>query len=48
MYEDSKTAVKCLDEVMDGFKVGVRLYQVSALSPFLFVTVMDRMTDEVS
>lgn len=31
----------------DGFKVEVGLHQGSALSPFLFAMVMDRMTDEV-
>ncbi|KAI5628101.1 hypothetical protein C0J50_8339 [Silurus asotus] len=35
MYEDSVTAVKC------------GLHQRSALSPFLFAVVMDRLTDEV-
>ncbi|KAI5608782.1 hypothetical protein C0J50_6351 [Silurus asotus] len=31
----------------DWFKVKVRLHQGSALSPFLFAVVMDRLTDEV-
>ena len=33
--------------VMDGFRVGVSLHQGSALSPFMFALVMDRLTDEV-
>ena len=33
--------------VIDGIKVEVGLHQGSTLSPFLFVIVMDRLTDEV-
>ena len=47
MYEDSVTAVRCAAGVTEGFKVGVGLHQGSALSPFLFAIVMDRLTDEV-
>ena len=47
MYEDSVTAVKCAVGMTDWFKVKVGLHQGSALSPFLFAVVMDRLTDEV-
>ena len=47
MYEDSVTAVKCAVGMMDRFKVEVGLHQGSTLSPFLFVMVMDRLTDEI-
>ncbi|KAI5615444.1 hypothetical protein C0J50_0125 [Silurus asotus] len=47
MYEDSVTAVKCAVGTTDWFKVKVGLYQGSALSPFLFAVVMDRLTDGV-
>ncbi|KAI5619406.1 hypothetical protein C0J50_21026 [Silurus asotus] len=47
MYEDSVTAVKCAVEMTDWFKVKVGLHQRSALSPFLFAVVMDRLMDEV-
>ncbi|KAI5094885.1 beta-ureidopropionase [Silurus meridionalis] len=47
MYKDSVTAVKCAVETTDWFKVKVGLHQGSALSPFLFAVVMDRLTDEV-
>ncbi|KAI5103677.1 GTPase IMAP family member 4-like [Silurus meridionalis] len=46
MYEDSVTAVKCAVGTTDWFKVKVGLHQGSALSPFLFAVVMDRLTDK--
>ena len=33
--------------MIDGFKVEVRLHQGLGLRPFLFATVMDRLTDEL-
>lgn len=39
--------VRCSGGVTDEFKVGVGLHQGSALSPFLFAVVMDRLTDEI-
>ncbi|KAF7704748.1 hypothetical protein HF521_021820, partial [Silurus meridionalis] len=47
MYEDSVTAVKCTVGKTDWFRVKVGLHQGSALSPFLFAVVRDRLTDEV-
>ena len=47
MYEDSITTVKCAAGMTEGFRVEVGLHQGSALSPFLFAIVMDRLTDEV-
>ena len=47
MYKSNMTVVRCAAGVTDGFKVEVRLHQGLALSPFLFVMVMDRLTDEV-
>ena len=46
MYEGSETVVRCAVETKS-FKVKVRLHQGSALSPFLFAVIMDRLTDEV-
>ena len=43
----SVTGVKCAVGVMDGFKVEVGSHQGSALSPFLFAMVMDRLTDKI-
>ena len=46
MYESCKTVV-CTIDVTGEFKVEVGLHQDSALRPFLFVMVMNRLTDEV-
>ena len=47
MYEGSKTVVRCAVGTTESFKVKVGLHQGSALSPFLFAVIMDRLTDEV-
>ena len=47
MYEGSETVVRCAVETTKSFKVKVGLHQESALSPFLFAVIMDRLTDEV-
>ena len=47
MYEGSKRVVRCAIGITESFKVKVGLHQGSALSPFLFVVIMDRITDEV-
>ena len=47
MYERSQTVVKCAIRTTESCKVKVRLHQGSALSPFLFAVIMDRLTDEV-
>ena len=47
MYEGSMTKVRCAMGVTKDFKVKVGLHQGSALSPFLFAVIMDRLTDEI-
>ena len=47
MYEGSETMVRCAVETTESFKVKVGLHQGSALSPFVFAVIMDRLTDEV-
>ena len=47
MYEGSETMVRCAVGTTESFKVKVGLHQGSALSPFLFAVIMDRLTDEV-
>ena len=47
MYEGSQTVVRCAVGTTESFKVKVGLHQGSALSPFLFAVIMDRLTDEV-
>ena len=47
MYEGSKTVMRCAVGTTKSFKLKVGLHQGSALSPFLFAVIMDRLTDEV-
>ena len=47
MYEESETVVRCAIGTTESFKVKVGLHQGSALSPFLFAAIMNRLTDEV-
>ena len=47
MYEESETVVRYAVGTTESFKVRVGLHQGSALSPFLFVVITDRLTDEV-
>ncbi|KAK3510278.1 hypothetical protein QTP70_032702, partial [Hemibagrus guttatus] len=47
MYERSRTVVRCAVGQTEEFKVEVGLHQGSALSPFLFVMVMDQLSEEV-
>ena len=48
MYEGSKIVVRCAVGTTESFKVKVGLHQGSVLSPFLFVVIMDRLTDKVT
>ena len=47
MYERTETVVKYAVGTTESFKVKVGLHQESALSPYLFATIMCRLTDEV-
>jgi len=47
MYKGSVTAVRSAVGVTDAFKVEVGLHQGSAMSPFLFAMIMDRLTDDI-
>ena len=47
MYEGSKTMVRCAVGNTKSFKVNAGLYQGSALNPFLFGVIMDKLTDKV-
>ena len=47
MYEGSETVVRCAVGTTESFKDKVGLHQGSALIPFLFAVIMDRLTDEV-
>ena len=47
MYEGNETVVRCAVGNTESFKVKVGLHQGSALSPFMFTVIMDRLTDEI-
>ena len=47
MHEGNETVVRCAVGTTKNFKVKVGLHQGSAISPFLFAVIMDRLTDEV-
>ena len=47
MYDGSQTVVRCAVGITESFKLKVGLHQGSALSPFLFAVIIDRLTDEV-
>ena len=47
MYEESETVLRCAIGTTESFKVKVGLHQGSALSPFVFAVIMDRLMDEV-
>ena len=39
--------VRCAVGTTESFKVKIGLHQGSALSPFLFAVIMERLTDEL-
>ena len=47
LYKDYKTAVSVEGELSNSFSVKVGVYQGSALSPLLFITVMDVLTESL-
>ena len=47
IYKESGTVVRCTVRTTESLKVKIGLHQESALSPFLFAVIMDRLTDEV-
>ena len=47
MYDGARTGVKSSAGLTEEFEVGVGLHQGSALSPFLFAIVMDKLTEEI-
>ena len=47
MYDGVTTTVRSAAELAEEFKVGVGLHQGSALSPFLFAIIMDKLTEDI-
>ena len=44
IYEGGRTSVRTPGGVLDDFAVSMGLHQGSALSPFLFILVLDELT----
>ena len=47
MYDGATTTVRSAAGLTEEFKVGVGLHQRSALSPFLFAIIMDKLSEDV-
>ena len=47
MYNGAATTVRSTAGLTEEFKVGVGLCQGSALSPFLFAIIIDRLTEDI-
>ena len=47
MYNGATTTVRSAPGLTEEFKVGVGLHQRSALSPFLFSIIMDKLTGDI-
>ena len=47
MYDGATTTVRNAAGLTEEFKVGVGLHQGSALSPFLFAIIIDRLTEDI-
>ena len=47
MYGKATTTVRSAAELTEEFKVSVGFYKGSALSPFLFAIIMDKLTEDI-
>ena len=47
MYDGVRTKVRTLVEDMEDFSINIELHQGSALRPFLFIVIMDKLTKEI-
>ena len=47
MYDGEATTVRDAAGLTEEFKVGVGLHQGSALSPFLFAIIVDKLTEDI-
>ena len=47
-YDGARTTVRSAAGLTKEFKIGVGLYQGSALSPFLFAIIIDRLTEDIA
>ena len=46
-YDGATTTVRSAGGLTEEFKVGVEFHQGSALSPFLFAIIMDKLTEDI-
>ena len=47
MYDVATTTMRSAAGLIEEFKIGVGLHQGSALSPFLFAIIMDKLTEDL-
>jgi Reverse transcriptase (RNA-dependent DNA polymerase) len=47
MYTNVVTCVRACDDESDTFLIKIRLHQGSALSPYIFILVMDEITNDI-
>ena len=47
MYNRATTTVRSAAGLTKEFKIGIKLHQGSALSPFLFAIIIDRLTEDI-
>ena len=47
MYDGATTTVRIAAELTEEFKAGVGVHQGSALSPFLFAVIVDKLTEDI-
>ena len=47
MYDRATTTMRIAAGLTEEFKIGVGLHQGSALSPFLFAIIIDRLTEDI-
>ena len=47
MYDEATTTVRCAARLTEEFEIGIGLHQGSALSPFHFAIIMDKLTQDI-
>jgi hypothetical protein len=47
MYTNVVTSVRACDGESNSFSIKIRLHQGSALSPYIFILVMDEVTEDI-
>jgi hypothetical protein len=47
MYTNVVTCVRACDDESDVFSIKIKLYQRSVVSPYIFILVMDEITNDI-